>query len=198
MTTARLVTAYRLAIRLYPRAFRDEFGDDLVQLFADQLADERAPRIVARTVLDLALSVPQRHLESDMRTTRSSILPVVFFVAALSSLAVGLVVGHPAVLGVCAVVTLAFVTLGLVAVHRARPLSEVRSAPSRWWVALTTGVVLMVGLVVVTNATGELPEGGWLLAMITGLTALVLIGTGLVLGIVHLAGRSHRRAIAAS
>jgi hypothetical protein len=198
MTASRLVTAYRLTIRLYPRSFRDEFGEDLVQLFADKLADERAPRIVARTVLDLALSVPQRHLESDMRTARTSILPVIFFVAALSSLVVGLAVGHPAVLGVCAVMSLTFVTLALVALHRARPLSELRSAPSRWWVALTTGVILLAGLILVTNATGELPEGGWLLAMITGLTALVLIGTGLVLGIVHLAGRSHRRAIAAS
>jgi hypothetical protein len=198
MTAARLVKAYRLTIRLYPRPFRDEFGEDLVQLFADQLADERAPRIVARTVLDLALSVPQRHLESDMRTTRSSILPVMFFVAALTSLAVGLAIGHPSVLALCAFATLAFIALALVAIHRARPLSEVRSAPSRWWVALTAGVVLLVGLILVTNATGELPEGGWLLAMITGLTSVVLIGTGVVLGVVHLAGRSHRRAIASS
>jgi hypothetical protein len=198
MTATRLVETYRLTIRLYPRSFRDEYGEDLVQLFADQLCDERAPRIVARTVLDLALSVPQRHLESDMRTTRTSLLPVIFFVTALSSLVVGLVVGHPSVLALCAVVTLVFITLALVAIHRARPLSEVRSAPSRWWVALTSGAVLMAGLIVVTNATGELPEGGWLLAMITGLTALVLMGTGLVLGVVHIAGRSRRRAVAAS
>jgi hypothetical protein len=198
MSATRLVEAYRLTIRLYPRAFRDEYGEDLVQLFVDQLAAERAPRIVARTLLDLALSVPQRHLESDMRTPRTSLLPVLFFVVALSSLAVGLVVGHPSVLALCAVVTLVSIALALVAIHRARPLSEVRSATSRWWVALGGGILLMAGLVVVTNITGELPEGGWLLAMITGLTALVLMGIGVVLGIVHLAGRSHRRAVAAS
>jgi hypothetical protein len=198
MSTSRLVSAYRHAIRLYPRSFRDDFGDDLVQLFADQLADERAARVVTRTTLDLALSVPQRHLESDMNVTRTSVLPVVFFVLALSSLVVGLVVGHPAVLGACALATLAFLALALVALHRARPLHEVRSIQSRWWVVFGSGVALLTGLVLVTRATGELPEGGWFLAMVTGLTAIVLITTGLVLGVVHVAGRAHRRSVAPS
>jgi hypothetical protein len=197
MNAEGLVSAYRATIRLYPRSFRDEFGDDLVHLFADQLADERASRVVARTILDLALSVPQRHLESDMHVSRTSVLPIVFFVLALSSLVVGLVVGHPAVLAVCALVTLAFLALALVALHRARPLHEVATLPSRWWVVLGAGVALLVGLVVVTRATGELPEGGWFLAMVTGLTAVVLIATGLALGVVQLVGRSHRRTVAA-
>ena len=41
----------------------------------------------------------------------------------------------------------------------------------------------------ITTATGELPEGGWLIAMVTGLTALLLLGAGIVLGIAHLASR---------
>ena len=198
MTTNRLVTAYRHTIRLYPRSFRDEFGDDLVRLFADQLAEEPAPRVITRTVLDLALTVPQRHLESDMHVTRSSVVPVVFFVLALASLVVGLVVGHPAVLGICALAALALVALGLLALHRTRPLSELRTLPSRWWVVLGAGVALLVGLVMVTTATGELPEGGWFLAMVTGLAAIVLIATGLVLGAVHLTGRTRRRTVAGS
>jgi hypothetical protein len=194
MSHDRLVSAYRLAVRLYPRSFREDMGDDLVRLFADQLADERAPRVVARTVLDLALSVPQRHLESDMHLTRASVLPVVFFVLALSALLVGLVVGHPVVLGICALVALACVGLALVALRRARPLSELHDLPSRWWVVLTTGVVLFVGLVVATTITGELPSGGWFLAMVTGLAAIVLMAAGVVLGAIHLLNRGHRRA----
>jgi hypothetical protein len=198
MSTNRLVRAYRHTIRLYPRSFREEFGDDLVQLFADQLADERPARVVTRTLLDLALSVPQRHLESDMNVTRAAVLPIVFFVLALSSLTAGLVIGHPAVLAVCALATLVFLALALVALHRARPLHEVRTLPSRWWVVLGAGVALLAGLIVVTRATGELPEGGWFLAMVIGLTSVVLIATGLVLGVVQLVGRSHRHPIAAS
>lgn len=197
MSADRLVSAYRHTIRLYPRSFRDEFGDDLVRLFADQLADERAGRVVARTILDLALSVPQRHLESDMHLTRTSVLPIVFFALALGSLVVGLAVGHPAVLAVCALGTLAFLGLAMVALHRARPLHEVRTIPSRWWMVLGAGVALLTGLILVTRATGELPEGGWFLAMVTGLTAIVLIATGLALGVVQLVGRSHRGTVAA-
>jgi hypothetical protein len=54
----------------------------------------------------------------------------------------------------------------------------------------------LAALILVTTATGELPAGGWFVAMITGLTALVLIGAGLVLGVAHLAGRPSRRATA--
>jgi hypothetical protein len=43
-----------------------------------------------------------------------------------------------------------------------------------------------------TTATGELPDGGWLIAMITGLTAVLLIGAGIALGIAHVAARPHR------
>ena len=56
----------------------------------------------------------------------------------------------------------------------------------------------MAGLVIVTNRTGELPEGGWFLAMVLGLTAIVLIVTGVILGVVHVAGRAHRRSVAPS
>jgi len=53
---------------------------------------------------------------------------------------------------------------------------------------------LLAALIAVTTATGELPEGGWLLAMVTGLTAIVLVAAGIVLGIAHLTTRSQRRA----
>jgi DMSO reductase anchor subunit len=49
--------------------------------------------------------------------------------------------------------------------------------------------VLLAALIALTTATGERPEGGWPIAMVTGLTALVLLGAGVVLGIAHLASR---------
>ena len=58
----------------------------------------------------------------------------------------------------------------------ARPIEEKHAA-------------LLALLIVVTNAMGELPHGGWYVAMTVGLAALLLVGAGLVLGIVHLAGR---------
>ena len=56
--------------------------------------------------------------------------------------------------------------------------------------------MLLAGLVVVTNATGELPSGGWLVAMTVGLAALLLVTGGLILGIVHLASRDRGSATA--
>ena len=37
----RALTAYRLLIRAFPRAFRDRFGDDLTDVFADRLREAR-------------------------------------------------------------------------------------------------------------------------------------------------------------
>lgn len=196
MSAHLLTSAYRLAICLYPKAFRDEFRDDLVLLFTDQLADEGRPRVCARTAVDFALSLPLRHLESHMQPTSSlsspSIAPVLFGALAFSALAVGLVVGHPAILGACAVVALGSGGLGLVAANRSRRLSEPHPMSARWFPLLAAGVALLAGLIVVTRMTGELPSGGWLAAMVTGLTAVLLIGAGLVLGTVHFAGRAAR------
>lgn len=191
-----MVAAYRLAIRLYPRTFRDEYGDDLVLLLTDQLRNDRAPRVAVRTAVDLLLTVPQRHLESRMSTTRPSTLPTVLGAVALSVLVVAIVVGHPTVLAGDAAAFLAFGGLALLAAHRDRPFTDPRPWSSRWWHLLATGVVLLAGLVVVTNATGELPSGGWLVAMTLGLGALLLVAGGVVLGIVHLASRERRSATA--
>lgn len=191
MSGAEIVKAYRLAVRLYPKSFRDEYGDDLVQLLTSQLRDERTVRVLARTATDLLLSLPQRHLESHMHATRSSTLPVAFGAAALSALVVGIVVGHPAVIAGCVASGIGLGALALLAAHRNRPLSDGHPTSSRWWVVLSAGVLLLVTLIALTTATGELPSGGWLIAMIVGLTSVLLIAAGLILAIVHLA--SYRR-----
>jgi hypothetical protein len=40
--TDSIVAVYRVLQRLYPRRFRDVYGDDMVSLLRDQLQDERA------------------------------------------------------------------------------------------------------------------------------------------------------------
>jgi hypothetical protein len=53
---------------------------------------------------------------------------------------------------------------------------------------------MMAALIATTTATGELPDGAWFVAMATGLTAVVLLGAGVVLGVAHLASRASRGA----
>jgi hypothetical protein len=168
------VRVYRAALLLYPRRFRREYGEDMVALLEEQLRDEGALRVVGRTALDLLVTIPASHLE--VRMPHSTTTPIVIsFVGAAAVLAV---VAGP--FGIVAAV--ASLTLALMVWRRGRPVVAVKD--SRWWKLLVGGVTLMGSLIVVTTLTGELPDGGWFIAMVAMLTSLGLIGAGLVLGIV--------------
>ena len=64
--------AYRTLLRLYPRAFRDEFGEDLVQLLDDLKADRGLGTAWRICALDLLVTVPRLHLERGMNPTRTT------------------------------------------------------------------------------------------------------------------------------
>jgi hypothetical protein len=189
-----VVALYQRSIRLYPRQFREEFGPDLGGLVADQLHDEPSWRVAARSVVDLALTVPTRHVEARMNRTPTQLVPLSFGALALASLVVGLVVGHPLVFVVCIALGGIAACLGIVAASRTRALTDPRPASVHWWKLVASGGGLMIALIVITTATGELPEGGWIVAMITGLTAIILMSIGVLLGIAQLASRPSRRA----
>jgi len=166
------VRLYRAALHLYPRAFRREYGEDMVALIAQQLRDENVARVMARTAVDLAITVPSRHLEKHMHRSSTTALVVAFIVLGI---VLG-VVGGPG--GLAALVVL--FALAAVTFQRSRPVA----APSdRWWKLLLGGAVLLGGLATVTTATGELGDGWWLAAMVGFVTSFALIAAGLVLGI---------------
>lgn len=169
---------YRLLLRLYPRSFRDEYGDDMVALVRRQLRDENQARVAARTALDLAITIPARHLEARMNRTPTTLL-VLTFVAVGAALAV---LGGPAgLLGGVALFALAVVTW-----RRNRPI--VQMADGRWWKLVLAGVLGLVALILVTTITGELPQGGWYIAMVTMLTSFALITAGVLLRIAARSG----------
>lgn len=64
---------------------------------------------------------------------------------------------------------------------------------AQWWKVLAGGVALLIGIVVATTIIGELDSWAWLLFVVLLLVALVTIAAGLVLGVVHLAGRRAAR-----
>jgi hypothetical protein len=49
---------YRSLVRLYPRSFRGDYGDDLVAHFAELVADRGARAAWTRTGVDLIVTVP--------------------------------------------------------------------------------------------------------------------------------------------
>jgi hypothetical protein len=60
---------YRRFLRLYPREFREHYGDEMRRFFAEQLWDARSSggrlaiaALWARTILDVAVTAPREHL----------------------------------------------------------------------------------------------------------------------------------------
>jgi len=60
---------YRRLLLLYPQEFRDDYGDEMRRLFAEQLWDARTAgrrlaitTLWARTLLDIATTAPREHL----------------------------------------------------------------------------------------------------------------------------------------
>jgi hypothetical protein len=62
---------YRNLVRLYPKAFRREFTDDLVQNFNDLLASRGALGAWQRAAVDLAVTLPRYRLEHLMSPRRA-------------------------------------------------------------------------------------------------------------------------------
>jgi hypothetical protein len=63
---------YRALVRLYPRRFRRDYGEDLVLHFGDLVADRGTRAAWARTSLDLLITVPRYHLEQIMKEQHSN------------------------------------------------------------------------------------------------------------------------------
>lgn len=76
---------YRAAVRLYPKEFRREHGDDIVALFAELMADRGPRRAWSRTILDLIITLPTYRLETIMSQSRSSTVINLTVLALLAS-----------------------------------------------------------------------------------------------------------------
>jgi hypothetical protein len=106
------MNTYGLLLRLYPRAFREEYGEDMVQLHRNQLRDESATRVWARTVLDVALTAPSIRLEAHM--SRGTSAPVIYTAATVACLVLAAIVGST--VGVSVVALAATLVCGALAV----------------------------------------------------------------------------------
>lgn len=190
--TSTAAGAYRALLRLYPKRFRDEYGTDMALLFAEQLRDEPAARVWARSVVDLALTVPTQHLEAHMNRSPSPLVPVTFAAIGVSGLGIALVGGAgPAMLAIGLSVAAAGLGLAAVAWRRARPIGT-HDLSEHWWKMVATGAAILATVAGVTTVAGELSEATWWPMMVTLACALALLGTGLTLGIAHQVGRRAR------
>ena len=188
--------AYGRLLRLYPRQFREEYGTDLVLLLTDQLRDDPAWRAYTRSAVDLAITVPARHLEARMKRPPSTFVPVAYATGALVCLMLlGLGGSSPAVSLALMVPVVAFTAMAVTSWRRGRPFVDARLADG-WWRFLVAGVALLAGFIVVTSITGEVSESLWWPVMGWFVTAIGLTVTGVLLGLRRLNG-GHRQGAAA-
>jgi len=177
------MNTYGVLLRLYPRDFREEYGEDMAQLLRNQLRDESATRVWARTVLDVALTAPSIRLEAHM--SRGTSAPIVYGTAAAACLALAVVVGTSAgvsVIGFAGVFV--FGGLAFIAWRRARVLEPSAHADAHWWKYLAVGCVgLALAIVSAATSDDELSEGMWALFFGGLLFSVGLIAAGMVLGI---------------
>jgi hypothetical protein len=147
---------YRSLVRLYPNAFRREYGEDLVQHYADLVADRGGRTARARTALDLAITIPRYHLERVMTEQHSatvlSLVIGLFAVGGLASVMTG--VGGPPGMFL-------FVAAAVLAVAQRSTLSRALRVPNsnlrrrRLQTAAALGAVFVTSYIVYLATIGD-------------------------------------------
>jgi hypothetical protein len=185
---------YRALLWCYPRRFRREYSEDLVQSFRDELRDRGTIRGWSRVFADLIVSVPRQNLEATMahQTSFSALARLVIGgTAALAMFAFG---GMFALLGLVIIVT---VTFGY---WRGRiPYREAfREGSSSWWRYLAAGATLLGGIALATNYGPSFDWFPWAALVTLFLLGWGFLGLGVLLGIVSLGQTIRRRTARAS
>ena len=166
---------YRSFVRLYPRDFRREYGEDLVQHFNDLVSDRGLKSAWARTTVDIVATLPRYQMErlmTEHRATTALHISVALLIAgAVAVMTIDSVIGVPLLVGA---IVYTVVQRGALA----RSLRVVD--PGRRSARLRTAAVLG-GIFVLTYGTFVLTVGdAWTITD----TVLALIGTPAMFGAV--------------
>jgi hypothetical protein len=182
------VRLYRTLLRLYPRDFREQYSDDMVQLLRDQGVAEPAWQVYARAALDLAITIPTQHLEAHMNRPSTHFVPLLYAALASGGLLTAIIGGSN--------ITIAAIGLSVAALAGAAAgIAWRRSGPiaggittAGWWKLILAGPCI-IGAVIVAAGLGV---NAWMVGMFAVLAAVVMTGTGVLLGIARLAKRHSR------
>lgn len=166
---------YHTLVRLYPKAFRDAYGDDLVQHFDGLVADRGSRAAWCRAALDLAVTVPRYRLETIMNERHSattiSVAVGLLAAAGVASMLVGLYPG-----GLLLVVALALAIAQRSAIARALRAPDPHRRRRRLQTAAVLGVVFVASFVAYLMLIGD--------TWSTRETVLAIIGNAAMIGAV--------------
>jgi hypothetical protein len=191
MTTHRGLSLYRRLLVCYPRAFRDQYGSDMVLLMSNQLDDEPPLRVWVRGVVDLAVTVPSRHVEVHMHRPPSNIAPLIFGGIATAGCLMALLAGTNGAVVLGAVIfAAAAAVLAVVSARHSHAVTSPSSPTAHWWKLIVLGAA---GLAAMIAAAGATDLSLWFPMVLTILSSFVMIAGGVVLGIARLvtAGTRH-------
>jgi len=158
--------SYRVLLWLYPRWFRREYGEDLLQAFRDELRDRGPFRGWLRVITDLLVSIPTQHREAVMahRSSSSDLVGIVFTgTAVLALVAFG---GMFALAALLVVAALTFARWRRMVPYR----HAFRESNKSWWRLLLAGLALMGTLVVATRYGPDFDWFPWHLLVFLVLT----------------------------
>lgn len=185
---ARAVRIYGGLLGLYPRPFRQRFGDDMRQVFADLLvhhAGERHHRIWPRVLRDLAASAGR---ERAAQLGRAGGGRAATFVAATAAVALLLTGGPASEILVALALLIALPTLAAVELWNAWLTRRTTGAVAAGRLAIAVAAV--VPTVVWLTLIGD-DRGYWIVASIV-LSLVCGFGLAAVWALTILAGRSRR------
>lgn len=183
--------SYRALTRLYPRAFRREYGDDLVQPFRDDLSDRGAVRGWGRALSDLVLSVPVQHVEATVSRSSTQAAQAAIALGVVSVLAI-VAVGRFVIVGVPVMVVL----VGAILAYRRSQLpyrEAIAGAGPAWWRLLLAGAAVLVAMGLRATFGPRMDWFPWNLGVLLFLTGWALVVAGAALGALRLGRRLFRR-----
>jgi uncharacterized membrane protein YidH (DUF202 family) len=164
---------YDTLVRLYPKAFRDAYGDDVVQHFDDLVADRGIRAAWGRTALDLAVTIPRYRLETIMNERHSattiSVAVGLLAAAGVASMLVGLSPG-----ALLVVVALALAIAQRSAIARALRAPDPHRRRRRLQTAAVLAVVFVASFVAYLMLIGD--------TWSTRDTVLAIIGNAAMIG----------------
>ena len=189
-TRARL---YRVLLWLYPPSFRREYREPMLQLFEDLHHHRRARTVWIRIARDVAVTLPFEYWEAFMASTSMTRTIITVSVTA-AAVGVALVVGA-SFFGLLLMLLLAW---QLYAVLKMRGTG----ISSTQWSRFVLAGAAVFGLIFVVFALpwpeawrSEVPGDLAYFLVLWGIAlSIVLVVTGTMLGIAHLARRHHRHA----
>jgi hypothetical protein len=155
---SRQQAVYRALLVLYPRSFRKEYGDDMVQAFGDLARDggRRRGALWTRAFRDLLVSAPSVRWEEGIMRSSWLVVGGVLAAVAASVVVATVGLGFPgiaAALIAMAVIGGVFTWSAVAARRSGRPTEQVYRAPAKswnWWTVLAG--LIGVFYVVVTAA----------------------------------------------